>query len=187
MRTLAAFLAISLLSVGSLSAQRSAADCADLEDDRARLECYDRFFSGEGRPTPEAEAEAETEAERPAPSRSAGSSTRSRPESRASRTASASRRQPEPPSSPEDRFGRDQSMLDMGGEEMSTRAVGSFDYWREGQRIELSNGQVWEITNDTDMYHKVTNPEVTIEKGFFSSYYLHVDGVSKALRVRRVR
>lgn len=181
MRTLAAFFVLSLLSIASVPAQQSAADCADLEDDRARLECYDRFFSGEGRPMPEAEAE------RRAPSRAAESSTRSRAESRTSRTASASRRQPEPPRSPEDRFGRDQSMLDMGGEEMSTRAVGSFEYWREGQRIELSNGQVWEITNDTDMYHKATNPQVTIEKGFFSSYYLHVDGVSKALRVRRVR
>jgi hypothetical protein len=60
-------------------------------------------------------------------------------------------------------------------------------FWNKGQRIELENGQVWEITNETNLFHKTTNPRVTIEKGLFSSFYLHIEGVSKSLKVQRIR
>jgi hypothetical protein len=179
MRILGLFLVVGVGLAPSVLAQQSAADCADLEDDRERLECYDRYFSG-------GEDRAETE---PAPRTRAATDTASRDRERTTERRAGGRAAAatEEPASPEDSFGRDNSMLDLGGEEMATTAVGDFDYWREGQRVELSNGQVWEITNETELYHPAENPQVTIEKGFFSSYYLRIDGLSKALRVRRVR
>mgnify|MGYP006268450239 CR=1 FL=1 len=165
MRIFVLLFVMTWVSAGAAVAQQSAADCADIEDNRERLDCYDRFFSGRGG---EAAPAAET---RPTPDRAEAA----RPE------------RERPPESAQDRFGKDQSMLEFGGEAMASTALGSFRYWREGQRIELENGQVWEITNDTNLFHRATNPRVSIEKGFFSSFYLHIDGVSKALRVRRVR
>jgi hypothetical protein len=177
MRTFVLLFVMTWVGVGAAVAQQSAADCADIEDNRERLDCYDRFFSGRGgEAAPAAESRAtpdRAEAARPA----------ARPERERARVAARERT----PESAQDRFGKDQSMLEFGGEEMASTALGSFRYWREGQRIELENGQVWEITNDTNLFHRATNPRVTIEKGFFSSFYLHIDGVSKALRVRRIR
>ncbi len=181
MRILGLFLVFGVGLAPSVLAQQSAADCADLEDDRERLECYDRYFSGgEDRAEAESEPAPRTRAATDAASRDRERTTERRASGRAAARA-------DEPASPEDSFGRDNSMLDLGGEEMATTAVGDFDYWREGQRVELSNGQVWEITNETELYHPAENPQVTIEKGFFSSYYLRIDGLSKALRVRRVR
>lgn len=172
MRIVAALIVISCLVAAPAMAQQSAADCADLEDDRDRLECYDRFFSQRG---DSSEYRSEMRETAPVSSR------------RTTETARRGAEPQRPPASPEDSFGRDRSMLDMGGEEMSSTALGDFRYWQEGQRIELDNGQVWEITNDTNLFFKASNPRVTIEKGFFSSFYMHIDGVSKSLRVRRVR
>lgn len=173
MRTFVFLFVLTWVGAGAAVAQQSAADCADIEDNRERLECYDRFFSGRG-------GDAAPAAE---PRRTPDRAEAARPERERARVASRERT----PESAQDRFGRDRSMLEFGGEEMASTALGSFRHWRSGQRIELENGQVWEITNDTNLFHRATNPRVTIEKGFFSSFYMHIDGVSKALRVRRVR
>lgn len=178
-------------------AQDSAADCADIEDDRARLACFDRVVSNAAE---DADASGqEPRAERPSDvgdSARAGNSARSRstesPRAAADRNQSTAggaprdRRAPAEPESAEDRFGMEKKMLELGGDEMSSTAVGQFDFWNKGQRVELENGQVWEITNSTNLYHKTSNPRVTIEKGLFSSFYMHIDGVSKSLKVRRI-
>lgn len=209
MRIPAALTAIAALLAASaaapVSAQQSAAECAELEDDRARLECYDRFFS-EAEDPGERAGEASRDAD--AASRSAASGDRrdsrrtgtsERAERRehaeraadAERTASRDRgsdgRSGSEPGTPEDSFGKDKKILELGGEEMSSTALGEFDFWERGQKIELDNGQVWEIVNSSSLYHKARNPKVTIEKGLFSSFHLHIDGVSKSLRVRRIR
>lgn len=177
-------------------AQQSAADCADIEDDRERLECYDRVFSG-ARDADETAADTRAREQRGESSRASGRSAAgnesgrnaSGRSDRSARTASRDRRcGPESGAeSPEDVFGMEKKVLELGGDEMTSTAVGQYDFWEKGQRIELENGQVWEITNSTGMYHKASNPRVTIEKGLFSSFYLHIDGVSKSLKVRRLR
>jgi len=217
---LAAFAVFTMVSL-PLNAQQSAAECAELEDDRQRLECFDRFYGGA----------AESNASAPDTSSSTDSRSAATDTERAQREAEQARREaeqarreaaqarleaeemrreleqgrqevadlrrgsdrrsesePEPElGTLEERFGMEKKVLELGGDEMSSTALGEFRLWNEGQRIELENGQVWEITNDTNLFHKTTNPRVTIEKGLFSAFYLHIDGVSKSLKVRRIR
>lgn len=219
--TLAAFAVFSMDSA-PLHAQQSAAECAAIENDRERLECFDRVYAGgvdsdagrsdtsastDARPatsdTERARREAEQARREAEQARAEAAQARQeteqlrremeqeRREVADLRRASDRRRaEPEPEverGTPEERFGMEKKVLELGGEEMSSTAVGEFRLWNKGQRIELDNGQVWEITNDTNLFHKTSNPRVTIEKGMFSAFYLHIDGVSKSLKVRRIR
>lgn len=217
---LAALAAVALVS-SPLHAQQSAAECAEIDDDRERLECFDRFYGGavesdqsasdesssaDGRPaatdTERAQRDAERARREVEQARREASQARleadrlrreleleqGRGEVADQRRESDRRSEPEPErGTPEERFGMEKKVLELGGDEMSSTAIGEFRLWNKGQRIELENGQVWEITNDTNLFHKATNPRVTIEKGLFSAFYLHIDGVSKSLKVRRIR
>lgn len=201
--------------------QQSAAECADVEDDRERLECYDRVYAGAAESdASESDTSSSTDV-RPA----ATETERARREARqarreadqARREASQARleaeqlrreieqgrreaeglsretdRRAEPEAerergTPEERFGMEKKVLELGGDQMSSTAIGQFDYWNRGQRVELENGQVWEIIDATNLFHKATDPRVTIEKGLFSSFYMRIDGLSKGLKVRRIR
>jgi hypothetical protein len=187
--------------------QQSGAECAEIENDQERLECFDRFYSGavegnagasdttSGADVRQARLEAEQAREEAAQARLEAEQLRQeieqgRREVADLRRESDRRAEPEPEperGTPEERFGMEKKVLELGGDEMSSTALGQFRFWNKGQRIELENGQVWEITNDTNLFHKTTNPRVTIEKGLFSAFYLHIDGVSKSLKVRRIR
>lgn len=207
---LAAF-AVSTLVSSPVHAQQSAAECAEIENDQERLECFDRFYGGAAESNASASETSSSTNSRPATTdterarREADQARREAEQARREaeqlrrevedlRRVSDRRAEPEPErepeaerGTPEERFGMEKKMLELGGDKMSSTAIGQFDFWNKGQRIELENGQVWEITNSTNLYHKSTNPRVTIEKGMFSSFYLHIDGVSKSLKVRRIR
>jgi len=209
---------ISALFPFSVHAQQSAADCAQIENNQARLECFDRFYAGaEDRDARASErassrvgsAETDTERARREADQARREAAQARQEAAQARQEAErlrleleqgqrevadlrreNDRRPEPeadPRTPEERFGMEKKVLELGGEEMSSTALGEFRFWNQGQRIELDNGQVWEIVNSTNLFHKTTNPRVTIEKGLFSSFYLHIDGVSKSLKVKRIR
>ncbi len=217
---LAVFAAFSMAS-SPVHAQQSAAECAEIENDQERLECFDRVYGGADEGDASASDTPSSADVRPAATdseraqREADQARRDAEQARreaaqARREAEQLRREleqgrrevadrrrendrsaePEPErerGTAEDRFGMEKKMLELGGDEMSSTAVGQFDFWNKGQRVELENGQVWEITNSTNLYHKAANPRVTIEKGLFSSFYMHIDGVSKSLKVRRIR
>lgn len=208
---LAAFAVFALVALPA-HAQQSAAECAKIENDRERLECFDRLYSGTAedsagapdassstdaeraqREVQQARREAEQARQEAAQARLEAEQLRleieqGRREVADQRRESDRRAEPEPePGTPEERFGMEKKVLELGGEEMSSTALGEFRFWNKGQRIELENGQVWEITNDTNLFHRTTNPRVTIEKGMFSSFYLHLEGVSRSLKVTRIR
>lgn len=214
--SLAAFAVLTVVWLPA-HAQQSAAECAELENDRERLECFDRFYGGaaegnesasgaDARPAAAETERAQREAEQAR--RDAEQARREAAQARLEaeqlrreleqgrqevadlRRESDRRAEPESEAeqgTPEERFGMEKKVLELGGDEMSSTALGEFRLWNRGQRIELENGQVWEIINDTNLFHKTTNPRVTIEKGLFSAFYLHIDGVSKSLKVRRIR
>ena len=220
---LAVFAALGLVS-SPLAAQQTAADCAEIKNDRQRLACFDRFHSGAAeedagasdtssstdvrpaatdieserreaeqarREVEQARREAEQARREAAQARREAEQVRLKIE-QGRREAELERRErdrrPDPePETPEERFGMEKKMLELGGDEMSSTALGQFDLWNKGQQIELENGQVWEITNSTNLFHKTRNPKVTLEKGLFSSFYMHIEGVSKSLKVRRIR
>lgn len=218
--TVISAVAVFLLVSSPVHAQQSAAECAAIENDQERLECFDRFYGGAVESDQRASDRSSSTDVRPAATdteRAQREAELARREAEQARREAAQARleaeqlrqeleqgrrevadlrresdrraepEPEPEGTPEERFGMEKKMLELGGDEMSSTAIGEFRLWNKGQRIELENGQVWEITNDTNLFHKATNPRVTIEKGLFSAFYLHIDGVSKSLKVQRIR
>lgn len=90
-------------------------------------------------------------------------------------------------------FGAEQLPQRSSGQAPEAQAItahiaGSFEGWEPKARLTLDNGQVWQVTDDRSVYYKPTlNPEVTIEKGMFGSYFLRVDGVNSRAKVRRIK
>ena len=70
---------------------------------------------------------------------------------------------------------------------VESRIVGHFEGWERGTRIELENGQLWEVVGDDDRYFVAESPKAKIEPGSFGSWFLSVDGLSARAVVRRVR
>lgn len=164
---------ICLLPASFALAQQSAEECAELENDQERLDCFDRFFSRD-----------RDRSETPAASGRDRRGSSFGTSSRSSRTTS--RAEPEPEPTPEQRFGREREPLSLGGESMTSVAVGKFDLWRRGLRVRLENGQVWRVTNYGELYFQANNPRVRIEQGMLGAYYMHFEGTSQSLKVVRV-
>ena len=67
--------------------------------------------------------------------------------------------------------------------------VGEFDGWdRSGTLFKLSNGMVWQQTENAKFYVKtIEDPEVTITRGFMGNWRLSVAGYNSAVRVKRIK
>jgi hypothetical protein len=74
----------------------------------------------------------------------------------------------------------------MGPEEMHSRLVGEFTGWRGNTEFVLENGQVWRQAEAGRLIFQADAPLVTIRRGAFNTYRLSVEGVNRAVRVRRV-
>jgi len=70
-----------------------------------------------------------------------------------------------------------------------SRLDGPLREWRPGMRMTLQNGQVWKIAESTGGYSSsaIEYPAVTIEKSFFGSYWMAVEGLERKLKVQRVK
>lgn len=72
--------------------------------------------------------------------------------------------------------------------QMHARIAGPFEGWEPRMRFTLDNGQVWQVIDERSAYYRrQDNPEVTIEKGVFSAYFLSVPGLNARAKVRRVQ
>lgn len=70
-----------------------------------------------------------------------------------------------------------------------SRLDGPLREWKFGLRLTLQNGQVWKVVEDFSGYSTSTieYPAVTIEKSFFGSYWMAVEGLERKIRVQRVK
>lgn len=90
--------------------------------------------------------------------------------------------------SSDNEFGKEQvADLSSNQSSISTEASGEFKNWNKGLEVELANGQVWELTEKRNTYYKITDPKVEIEKGFLSVYYMHVEGLNRRFKVKRIK
>ncbi|MCO7223058.1 hypothetical protein [Pleionea sp. CnH1-48] len=169
---------IGLLSTSSLLASDPMA-CTQLNDDKQRLACYDAIFK----------SKAQIKATPPKPVTPAESPIRRMP-------PAATANPPAPVSKPspqvqaandEDIFGMEHKIARAAPTAISSVAVGSFTNWKKKMLIKLENGQQWKIVGSKSMYHKVTNPNVTIEKGAFGAFYMGIEGINGRIKVRRVK
>lgn len=64
---------------------------------------------------------------------------------------------------------------------------GRFQGWQPMSLIKLANGQVWQISDGSSRFAWVESPRVTVTRGAIGSFFLEIEGVNPAPRVRRVQ
>jgi hypothetical protein len=146
--------------------EEALAGCRAIRDSVARLACYDGLPLA---PTPPA---------RVAPP-AAGTGRAAPPVAAAPPVVAA-------PQNDSARFGLPATSAPAPVESIETRIEGHFAGWYPGSRIRLENGQVWQVTDGTSRFADVTRPKVTVKRGALGSFFLDIEGVNPAPRVRRV-
>lgn len=152
--------------------------CAEISRDLLRLDCYDRL-SGKASSYPAEAYKAKTVG---APSAS-NQAVNNKVAATVAPVASDPRKTTD---TNVDSFGKVKRTDTL--DEISSYIPGKFTGWKNGDQIQLANGQIWEIT-DTEgrLSHKATDPRVTISKGLFGSYRIKVKGLNKSARVKRIK
>lgn len=139
----------------------SLARCRAIKDSAARLACYDALPIGA------------------APRSSA-------PPAAAVPAAPSARAPVAPAASEASHFGLPATSRPEPIQTIESHIPGHFSGWYPGTRIRLANGQVWQVTDDTSRFADVDNPKVTVRRGMLGSFFLDIDGVNPAPRVRRI-
>lgn len=151
-------------------------DCAAITDDAKRLACYDQFIKNKKTPPkPEQAAQPEKPVK---PAKPELPEQAQKPETK----PKAASKKDKVEEFGQERIKKEEETLDK----ITATALGEFTDWEKGLKVQLDNGQVWEITDLRPGYYKITNPTVTIEKGFMGSYKMNVKGRNKSYRVIRV-
>jgi len=199
--------ALAVLLLASLPAYAGAADdvvvaigkCAALNDNTARLVCYDKIA---GRTTTiEVAPQAQVQATPPAQTAAAAPAAQKDEESwfgiadwfgsdKASPSAQATPKQfgseslPPPPVAP----GAPPPVEPL---DHITAAVSDFAYNPFGRFVVfLDNGQIWQqLQGDTDQAHfsKSTKDQITISRGLLGSYNLEIVGHNGLYKVKRIK
>lgn len=145
------------LPLAGAAAQDTLARCRAIKDSAARLACYDALPI----------------ASPPAAAPAAGG---------AAQAPAATA----PAPSEAQRFGLPATSRPEPLEALESRIEGHFEGWYPGTRIRLANGQVWQVADSSSRFADVDNPKVTVRRGALGSFFLDIDGVNPAPRVRRV-
>lgn len=71
---------------------------------------------------------------------------------------------------------------------LESRLAETIEGWEPNTRFRLDNGQVWQVVDGSRAYYgKLERPRVVVSRGMLGSFYLQIDGVNQAPRVRRVQ
>ncbi|PCI66860.1 MAG: hypothetical protein COB38_09940 [Gammaproteobacteria bacterium] len=65
--------------------------------------------------------------------------------------------------------------------------VAEFTSWKKGMKLKLKNGQIWKVINARSGYRRMTNPSITISRGFFGSFDAKIEGLNAKVKVKRIK
>lgn len=140
--------------------------CRALKDNAARLACYDAIPASASAPGAPTAA--------PATAPVSGN---------AAATSASTAYAPQTP----DQFGLERQQSQVLVKAIESRITGQYDGWEPNQRFTLDNGQVWQVSDDSRGGGFRTNPKVRITRGTFGTFFMEIEGVNAAPRVKRVR
>jgi hypothetical protein len=70
--------------------------------------------------------------------------------------------------------------------EVSSRIIGSFEGWGPRSKFRLENGQVWQISDDSNAVYSLKSPKVRISRAVLSGFEMEIEGAKRAPRVKRL-
>lgn len=88
---------------------------------------------------------------------------------------------------PADRFGMEHQLLKSEPDALESQIRGRFAGWQPLEKIELANGQIWQVSDGSFAVLELLNPKVVVRRGTLGAYYLEVAGTNRSPRVKRVR
>lgn len=164
-----------LLSGGALADDAGLMRCRAIGDSAARLACYDALAKQvEGRfgqPKASAPAVAAPAASAPAASTSTA-------------TAPAAPRAP-PPQTVANFGMENRQPLEL--QSIQSHIPGRFEGWKANSRIQLANGQVWQVTDGSSVMMWLENPKVEVRRGALGSFFLDIENDNRSPRVKRIQ
>jgi hypothetical protein len=64
---------------------------------------------------------------------------------------------------------------------------GRFEGWKANSRIQLANGQVWQVTDGSSVMMWLENPKVEVRRGALGSFFLDIENDKRSPRVKRIQ
>jgi hypothetical protein len=64
---------------------------------------------------------------------------------------------------------------------------GDFSGWRANERIELDNGQIWQVVDGSTYATSPGRRVATIRSGMLGAQFIDIEGIALAPRVRRIK
>jgi hypothetical protein len=86
-----------------------------------------------------------------------------------------------------EKFGIEQKATQVTLAFIESSIKGRFLGWEPNEQILLTNGQVWQVTDDSKGALVATDPKVLVRRGALGAFYLEIDGTNRTPRVRRVK
>ena len=71
-------------------------------------------------------------------------------------------------------------------QEVSSSIAGIFEGWDRRTRFRLTNGQVWQVIDDSSAAYYLRDPKVVVRRAALGSFMMEIEGARQAPRVRRV-
>ena len=71
-------------------------------------------------------------------------------------------------------------------QEVSSSILGIFEGWDRRTRVRLTNGQVWQVIDDSSAAYYLRDPKVVVRRAALGSFMMEIEGARQAPRVRRV-
>ncbi|MBC7941028.1 MAG: hypothetical protein H7Z19_14950 [Chitinophagaceae bacterium] len=164
MRTFTAALITALVLTGAAQADNAAMQrCRQMAEAAQRLACYDRI---ELTTSPAAA---------PAAAAAASMAAAQSPSAAPLRPAAA------------ERFGLARSTDPTEVDAIESTLARNIDGWRANEVITLTNGQQWQISDDSSGVTPPGTRKVRVRRGMLGAFYLEFEGLNRSPRVRRVQ
>ncbi len=155
--------------------------CRAIADNAARLACYDAIVPAAIATPVAAAAPAAISASAPV-ARSTGATAAATAPATAAVTATAA-----VAAKPDDSFGMSSMSKSTESNFIESHIPGAFDGWRPNMRINLANGQVWRVVDDSEAYVSGDNMKVKLVKGAFGGFTMEFEGSNRTAGVKRVK
>lgn len=152
-----------LVSSSALADDAAILKCRSVTDSAARLGCYDAIRVGG---TPAAAPAAVAASAPAAPAAVAAAPVRNAVQE----------------------FGLEEKKKQEAPNAIESTIIGSFSGWGPGAQIALANGQVWRVIDNSDAtLRPMMNPKARVERNYFGTMFMVIEGTNHSPKVRRVK